>query len=403
MHHAITLAPDHVHFGVGSRHGIAAATALYGRRAAIIADPFLAGTPEFTDALSALEGAGIATTVSTEVVPELPVGSVTAAAEAIRGFSPDVVIGYGGGSALDLAKLVALLLRHPGPLSQYYGENLVPGPVLPLIAVPTTAGTGSEVTPVAVIADPDRELKVGISDAALIPRVAIVDPDLTVGAPPAVTAHSGIDALVHAIEAITAREREPEWSNRLPVFIGRNRLSTLLGLDAVRSISGSIEAAVADGSDREARKEMAYGSLTAGLAFGTAGTHLSHALQYPIGAMTHTPHGLGTGLMLPYVLSACYDTSIEELADIGHAMGVTETDAGQRADAVIHRVAEIRAAIGIPHTLAEIGLARTDLPRIVDLALGVTRLAGNATRAATPDLLTSILTAAFDGELERRS
>src|SRR5690606_4069491 len=226
----VLRAPDHIHFGRGARAGLAPATARLGRRALVVVDPFLAGSPEFQTAAAELRASGVEVRIHAEVTPELPVDHVAAAAEAARGFAPDVVVAWGGGSALDLGKLLALLLVHPGPLADYYGEHRVPGPVLPIVAVPTTAGTGSEGTPVAVVSDPDRELKVGVSDAALIPRVAIVDPELTIGAPAPVTAYAGIDAIVHAAESFTAAPRDPAWGDTLPIFVGRNRFSSLLGL-----------------------------------------------------------------------------------------------------------------------------------------------------------------------------
>ncbi|PJJ55208.1 iron-containing alcohol dehydrogenase [Compostimonas suwonensis] len=385
--------PEAVQFGRGARAGIPVAVARFGRRAFVVVDPFLAGTAPFAETLSGLDAAGVTAFVYTGVVPELPLDGIDAAVAVARGFGPDVVLGYGGGSALDLAKLVSLLLVHPGPLSRYYGENAVPSPILPVVAVPTTAGTGSEVTPVAVVSDPERELKVGVSDAALVPRVAIVDPELTVGAPPTVTAASGIDALVHAVESFTAAERAPEWGSTLPIFVGRNRLSSVLALDAVRALGSWLPRAVADGSDVEAREQCAYGSLLAGMAFGSGGTHLSHALQYPIGAITHTPHGVGTGMMLPYVLQALRVASEPQLAQIGEALGVRAD-----AQAAIDRIALIVATIGIPRTLADIGITRDQLPRIAELARGVTRLAGNAALPPTRELLLSILEAAYTGD-----
>ena len=398
----VLRAPDAVHFGRGALASLAPAVARLGRRALIVVDPFLASTPAFAGALAALDAAGIATQVHSEVIPELPVDSVVAAAESARGFAPDVVVAYGGGSALDLGKLVALLLSQPGPLAGYYGENKVTGPVLPIVAVPTTAGTGSEATPVAVVSDPERELKVGVSDAALIPRVAIVDPDLTTGAPAAVTAYSGIDAIVHCAESFTAIDRVPDWAQTLPIFTGRNRMSSLLALDGLRSMGDALPRAVADGSDLEARDRMAWGSLLGGMAFGSGGTHLSHALQYPIGALTHTPHGLGTGLMLPYVLQACFAQTADRLALMAEALGVA-TGSGERDDAqaAIDRLAAITVEIGLPSSLADIGLDRADLPRIAELASGVTRLVALAAREATPDLLERILDAAYDGDRSR--
>ncbi|MES2171186.1 MAG: iron-containing alcohol dehydrogenase [Actinomycetota bacterium] len=390
--------PDSVLFGLGSRAAIAPAALGYGTRVLICCDPFLAATPEFAELLASLESRGVSVKVLTEVVPELPVESVTRAAALASDFRPEVVIGYGGGSALDLAKLVALLVVHPGPLSLYYGENAVPGPVLPLIAVPTTAGTGSEVTPVAVVSDPERELKVGVSSPHLVPRVAVVDPELSFGAPAAVTAHSGIDAFVHAVESYTAVVRPADWAEELPVFVGRNALSSLLAIEAIRLIGENLRTSVREPDNVAAREAMSYGSLLAGMAFGSAGTHLSHAMQYPIGAITKTPHGLGTGLMLPFVLQAAVDSSRPELAEIARALGVEQSSEAASAQAAVDAIAVLVADIGVPSSLADIGVSEDQLPRIAELALTVRRLAGNSTLPADEHSFARILSAAFHGD-----
>jgi alcohol dehydrogenase class IV len=391
--------PSEIRFGAGAVTTVAATVAGFGHRVLACADPVLAATPEFAAVHAELVNSGSEVLVLTDVPAELPLASVLDSANRARAFAPDVVLGYGGGSALDLAKLMALLITRPGPVSDFYGENRVRGPVLPVVAVPTTAGTGSEVTPVAVLSDPDRALKVGVSDPALIPRVAVVDPCLTVGAPSGVTAHSGIDAFVHALEALTAADRFAVWSDEPGVFVGRNGLSSALAVDAIGLIAGSLRTAVADGGDIAARTSMAMGSLYAGMAFGTAGTHLSHAVQYPIGALTKTPHGLGTGLMLPYVLEACAPAIVPELVQAGVAMGLPEPTAQTTLAAVRSLVADI----GIPGSLAELGLRRDELPRVVELSLTVTRLAGNAPLPPTPALVSEIVTAAFEGRPARPS
>ncbi|GMA95511.1 alcohol dehydrogenase [Pseudolysinimonas kribbensis] len=379
---------------MGARAALPRIVSPLGRRAFVVVDPFLATTPAFREAVAALEASGIETHVHTDVLPELPVDSLQASAEAARAVRPDVVIGYGGGSALDASKLVALLLAHGGALPDYYGENAVPGPVLPLVAVPTTAGTGSEVTPVAVVADPARAVKVGISSPYLIPTAALVDPELSAAAPAGVTAHAGIDALVHAVESFTGRPLEPTWSTTPPVFVGRNLLTEPLSLEAIRLIGTSIESAVTHPTDRTAREDMARGSLLAGMAFGPTGTHLSHALQYPIGALTHTPHGLGTGLMLPYVLAACAAAIPEQLALVGQALGVDGS-----AQVAIRRIADIDRAIGLPHSLQDIGLTREQLPGIAELALGSARLIAITPVPVDAALLERILEAAWSGDL----
>lgn len=390
--------PSSIRFGRGAREGIGGAVAALGRRAVVIADPFLATAPAFDRVRADLDARGVRHVVLTDFAPELPVAVVEAVAAEARAARPDVVLGYGGGSALDLAKTVALLLAHGGPLDRYYGENALPGEVLPIVAVPTTAGTGSEVTPVAVVSDPSRLLKVGISDPRLIPRVAIIDPDLSSGAPAAVTANAGADALVHALESLTACVRAPRWDGTLPVFVGRNSFSTLLALEAAESIGPSLPAAVLDGADPVARERMAWGSLLAGMAFGAAGTHLAHALQYPIGALTSTPHGLGTGMLLPYVLQVCRDAVTDELARVGASWGIGEDDPHATAQAVVDRTAEIAATIGLPATLAELGLGRDQLPEVARLASGVTRLVQNSPVPADEALLRRILDAAYTGD-----
>ncbi|WP_213007902.1 iron-containing alcohol dehydrogenase, partial [Paractinoplanes toevensis] len=169
--------PARVHFGYGARAQLLPVVRVHGRRVLAVVDPFLLGTRFFDETVGALTAAGLDVRVHSEITPELPVGTLDAAGAMARDVDPDVIVAIGGGSALDAAKLIALLAVYDGPLSRYYGENLVPGPVTPVVALPTTAGTGSEVTPVAVISDPGRELKVGISSPFLVPAAAIVDPE----------------------------------------------------------------------------------------------------------------------------------------------------------------------------------------------------------------------------------
>jgi alcohol dehydrogenase len=390
--------PDQISFGRGSRYSLAPAVQSLGTRAFIVVDSFLVDSDAFREVVGVLDEGGVAVTVSSDVVPELPVESIADVAEQARRARPHMIVGFGGGSALDMAKLVALLVSHPGPLSNYYGENKVPGAILPVVAIPTTAGTGSEVTPIAVIADPARSLKVGISDPVLVPRFAIVDPELTTGAPPTVTAFAGIDALVHAVETITGAPKQPAWDARLPVFVGRNRFGTLLATEAVTVIGEALPTAVADGTDLSAREAMSWGSLLAGMAFGSAGTHLSHAIQYPVGALTHTPHGLGTGLLLPYVLQAIKPTVISQLSVVARALHLDSSDATESAQAAIDTIADINRRIGIPASLAEIGITEDQLPEIAELTMGVDRLVRNAPVPPSRELVVRILRAAFEGD-----
>ncbi|RUU24008.1 iron-containing alcohol dehydrogenase, partial [Mesorhizobium sp. M7A.T.Ca.TU.009.01.3.2] len=205
--YGVTRAPARLFFGPGQRRAIGRAAADLGQSVLICTDKRLSGLPVMEEILNDLDVHNVEAIVFDATEPELPLSGILECVAAYRDFDPQVIIGIGGGSCLDLAKLVSLLFAYPGPLSQYYGEFKVPGPVRPLIAVPTTSGTGSEATPVAVLADPERTTKVGISSPALIPHTAICDPELTITCPRGLTAISGADALAHAIEAFAAVSR----------------------------------------------------------------------------------------------------------------------------------------------------------------------------------------------------
>ena len=407
MDHSLTgtlRMPARVHFGYGTRAQIPQLLALHGTRVLAVVDPFLTSTAIFMELLSQLEAAGLTVQVHSDITPELPVATLDAAGDVARAFQPDAILAVGGGSALDAAKLIALLAAHGGPLSSYYGENAVPGPVVPIVAVPTTAGTGSEVTPVAVVSDPDRELKVGISSPYLVPVAAVVDPEFTLGAPASVTAFSGIDALVHLVESYTATSLTLDWSATAPVFTGRNLFSALIALNGIERLGRWLPIAVAEPAHRRAHEEVAFAAMLGGMSFGPTGTHLSHALQYPIGAITKTPHGLGTGLMLPYVMDAIRvdDDVTDRLGAVGSALGSDATSAQGRADDAISAVVELNRAIGVPPSLAAIGIDAAQLPQIAELGLASGRLVGIAPLPVTRDVLLDILTRAHEGTLTER-
>ncbi len=374
--HGILRTPRETLFGRGAIASLVPATTALGRNVLVCSDPNILVQPDVAAALDALVRASETFVVFDGVEPDLPLACVDACLTAAAGRNIDVVVGIGGGSCIDAAKVAALLLRHPAPLERYYGENAVPGPAVPVVAVPTTAGTGSEMSPVAVVGDPGRRLKVGVSSAHLIPQVAICDPVLTLSCPPRVTGFSGIDALAHAVEAFTAAVRPRDWSDHPgAVFQGKTVFSDTFALEAVRAIGAALERAYTHGDDLDAREQMLYGSLCAGVAFGNAGTAGAHALQYPIGASTSTPHGLGVGLLLPYVLRYTRDSCRPELEQIAGALGVERS-----ADAAIDEIARLAAAVGVPRTLAEIGVTADELPEIAAQAATVTRLVSNSPR-----------------------
>lgn len=396
---AALRAPAEVVFGSGVRNQLATIASRFGTRIFVCSDPVIAASDEFRHTLAQLRDIGISVEVFTDIEPELPLECVSRGTDVVRAYAPHVIIGFGGGSTIDIAKLLAITAVHQQALSDFYGENLVPSDVLPVVAVPTTSGTGSEATPVAVVTDPSRRLKVGISSPHLIPAAAVVDPELTLTCPASVTAHSGIDALTHAFEAYTARRMAAPTSAQLPVFVGSNKLTDLIALQAAAALFNNLSDAVERPRDLLARSSVAYGSCLAGIAFGTAGTHLSHALQYPIGELTRTPHGLGVGLLLPYVLEACLPVSASRVAELGWAIGVAESSdtSSEAATKTIRSLVALRQRIRIPHTLAEIGVSAADLPEIEKLAAGVSRLVSNAPGADPRSLILDILRSAHGG------
>lgn len=387
-------APREIIFGSGQRKALGLVAARLGCRALIVTDARMAADDDFLAMVADLHLSGLSTRVESGTLPDVPVDTATAAAEAAKDFAPDLVIGIGGGSCLDMAKCVALLLTHGGRPQAYYGELKVPGPILPLIAVPTTAGTGSEVTPVAVLSDPDRSLKVGISSPYLIPVAAICDPELTLTCPAQLTAYAGADALTHALEAFTATRRRPTATlTQDRVFIGKNAISDQFALTAIALLWQGLEAACRDGADREARSKVMQGATFAGLAFGVAGTAAAHAIQYPLGALTHTAHGAGVACLMPWVMHWNRPAIGSELVEIATAIGLGS------ADDVIPAISALFARIGIPPTLKALGLAEDRLDWVAEQSCGIERLIQNNPRPIDRPGMTRLLQAAFTGDL----
>jgi alcohol dehydrogenase class IV len=387
--------PGVVLFGNGVSRALGRLVAQFGERVLVCTDSALASGPHVAHVLAVLRDAGLTVSILDAAVPELPLEVVERAVGEAGPRRPDCVVGVGGGSCLDLAKLVALGLTSDEPFQSFYGERKVKHAVKPVIGVPTTAGTGSEVSPVAVVSDPGQAMKVGISSEHLIPRAAVCDPALTLGAPPAVTAYAGIDALAHAIEAFTALSRTSWGAVEDRVFVGKNLLSDPLALRAVSRIGPHLRDAIDD--SLQARSAVLEGSLCAALAFGTAGTAVAHALQYPLGARTKTPHGLGTGMLLPYAMRFHRDVRAAELSEIAQALGCAD----HSADAAIDAVVELGRSIGLPSSLAELGLSRDELPTVAEQALTITRLVSNNPRRLDFDGALTILEAAWFGDVTR--
>lgn len=312
---------------------------------------------------------------------------------------PDAVVGLGGGSNIDVAKATALLLTHGGKLADYFGFDKAPGPVLPLIAIPTTAGTGSEVSHSAVLTDPEAHIKVSTLSPHLRPAVAIVDPALTDSCPAHVTAHSGIDALVHAIEGYTARR----WSDmhladpQARAYEGAHPLGKLLGLEAIKLIGQNLIRAVREPNNHEARDQMALAASYAGMSFSNCGVALVHALEYPLGAAVHCSHGEGNGLLLPHVMRYNLPTRVAEFAEIGIALGYSSPRAGleEQAAQAIDGVVQLQGEIGIRPTLRQLGVERTALGSMAQKSFQIKRLMDLNPRSPTEADLLQILENAY--------
>src|SRR5215212_758293 len=370
-------------FEAGAAKKIAGLVAEFGaRRVLFITDKGVRGAGLTKEAEASL-AAGSELTVFEDVVADPPAEVVEAAVALCREKRVDLVLSIGGGSALDTAKLVAYLAKSGDRLDDVYGVGLAKGQRLPLLLVPTTAGTGSEVTPIAIVTTPTTEKK-GVVSPKLLPDWAILDPELTLGLPAAVTAATGIDAMVHAIEAYTSRHR-------------KNPMSDQLARQALALLARNIRTVCADGSNLEARGNMLLGSMLAGMAFANAPVAAVHALAYPIGAIFHVPHGLSNALVLMGVLRFNLPEAeglYAELAPIvdpkSEAMGVS-----QRARLFVDAVAAICRDCNVPASLADVGIARGDLKKLAEDAMKQTRLLVNNPREVSFDDALAIYTEAF--------
>lgn len=364
-------------------------------RALVITDPILERADIVGQIVASLDRSQIAVEVFNGGEPEPSISAALATVEQARRFQPDVLVGLGGGSNMDLAKLAAVLFTHGGEPKQYFGFDNVPGPVVPLVCVPTTAGTGSEVSHAAVVTDTANHIKVSTLSNYLRPVLAVVDPRITYSCPPKVTADSGIDALTHAIEAITATDYD-----QLAVppgegcaYEGRYPLGECLGEKAISLVAEHLVTAVREPNNAAAREGMALAATLAGLAFSNCGVALVHALEYPIGGVLHCSHGQGNGLLLPYVMRYNLPQREASFARIAALLGVDTRALSTNAAALaaIEAVEQLRRDIGIPHRLREIGAKEEQLASFAEKSFGIKRLMTTNPRYPTEAELLTLL------------
>lgn len=317
--------------------------------------------------------AGYRVTIFSEVEPDPRIETAEACANAARSCKADVIIGVGGGSAMDIAKVAAVLAYSKQPIHLMFGIEQVNAAGLALILVPTTAGTGSEVTHIAILSDEQEHLKKGIVSKFLFPRLAIVDPLLTLGVPAAVTAASGMDALLHAVEAFTSKNA--------------NDLSDTLARRAMRLISENLRDAYQNGQNLEARTGMLEGSMLAGMAFANAGVTAVHAFAYPIGAEFHIPHGVANSIMMGPVLTFNISGNPAKFAEVAECISekIDGTSVQDRAELSVAIMKQLAHDIDIPKNLSSFGVRKEHIPNLADGVLKVTRLLANNPRAITRD------------------
>jgi alcohol dehydrogenase len=325
-----------------------------------------------------LKAAGLQVGVYDESVPEPPMDSVLAAAKQCEEGGYDMVVAFGGGSAMDTAKMVAILPGTGKTVEDFVGVDLVQKPGLPVIAIPTTAGTGSEVTKVAIFANTKLNVKQGVSSPFLVPQVALVDPMLTISCPPRVSAASGIDAFIHNIEAYTSVNATP--------------VTDMYALKGMEMICRSIRTAVYQGTNVEARFDMALGALYGGLSFGNAGVTAVHALSYPVGGKFHVPHGDANTLMLPWVMTYNMLGCLDKFVEVAKAMGL-ETEGYTPREVAQMAVDEMRLLaddLNLPLYLSDVNIPASAIEELADGAMGQTRLLVNNPRCLSRDDVVAI-------------
>ena len=349
----------------------------------LVTDPGLMSIGLVQPVLAALEAAGLPTLVFDQVREDPPEETVLAATQQAREAGVDGVLAVGGGSSMDVAKVVAVLLGGEQALPDIYGVGQVTGRRLPLILVPTTAGTGSEATPVAVITTGETT-KAGVSSPVLLPDVAVLDANLTLGLPASVTAMTGVDAMVHAIEAYTSR-------------IKKNVLSDNLAIKALQLLSPNIRTAVNDGSDLSARENMLLGACLAGQSFANAPVGAVHALAYPLGGHYHIPHGLSNSLVLPAVMEFNAPQAnglYAELAEVVIGKPVSGSDEA-KTQALIAHLRQLIDDVTLPATLEEASVKESDLEMLAEDAMLQQRLLINNPRDVAYDDALAIYQAAY--------
>jgi alcohol dehydrogenase class IV len=376
----------HAKFGIGALDEIGYETKILGgSKVLIITDKGISRAGLTDNLIKILEENKLNYEVWDEVEAEPSLRSIDYAIEFSRDKKTDLIIGLGGGSSIDTAKIVNLISTSGGEILDYVAPPTGQGkrvlkPLMPLIAVPTTAGTGSETSPASVISLPEKEIKVGISSNLIRPNLAILDPLLTITMPPKITANTGMDALTHAIESYTTRrydeKNKPKTPSERPNYGGATIVTDTFAEKAIFLTGKHLRKAVFQGNNIEARSGMLLASFMAGAAFTNAGVGAVHASAYPVGGYYHTPHGLTNAILLPAVMEYNLPYNYERFAKIADLLGeeIKGKSISEAAEKSVEAVKKLSKDIGIPSGLMELGVKKEEIPNLADDCMKIQRL-----------------------------
>jgi alcohol dehydrogenase class IV len=346
---------------------------LNGSKVLVITDQGVSECGMCVDVERPLREAGLEVDFYDKAVPEPPMSTIEEIVRIVENGGYDLIVGFGGGSPIDVAKAAAVLPHTGDTVYDYVGMDQVKKKGLPIIAIPTTSGTGSECTAIAIFANEKLNVKQGLVSPFLMPNVALIDPALTLTCPPNVTAASGMDALIHNIEAY--------------ISVNATMHTDSLAYEGIKLISQSIRTAVYDGTNMWARDNMAMGSMMGGIAFGNAGVGAVHALSYPIGGMFHVPHGVANTMVLPWAMDYNKLACLRWMRQVGEAMGENMEGLSDReaADVTVDALRLLADDLNVPQYLSDVDIPESAIPDLVEGAMTQARLWNNNPRKFTRD------------------
>ena len=341
------------------------------KKALVVTDKIMIETGIEGQVSTVLAENGVSVEIFDEVKSDPDIENCDACLNMAKAGNYDLIVGVGGGSPMDIASIASVMCTNSGTVYDYFGVNLIKKPGIPTFLITTTAGTGAEVTPNAILTDHKDQLKKAIVSPYILPRAAVIDPVLTLSMPPVVTSFTGMDALTHAIESYTSMNATP--------------LTDMYAREGIRLIAQSLRTAVNKGEKLEARYDMSMGSLYAGISLANAGVGAVHALAYPLGGQFNVAHGIANGLLLPHVMEFNYIADVTKFAEVAKLMGesVEGLSVTEQAQLSVQAVTDLINDIDMPTALSQIDIPKDAIPRLSEAAINVTRLMANNPRNMT--------------------